>query len=94
MTIVGWLQIAVVLIAVVAAAVPLGAYMARVMAGERTLLSPDPRPRRARLLRPDGRRRAARADLARAYTLAMLAFSAAGFFSLYALAAAAGGSCR
>ena len=40
MTILGWLQILLVLAAVVTAAVPLGRYIARVMAGERTFMSP------------------------------------------------------
>jgi len=39
MTIVGWAQIVLVLAAVIAAAVPLGAYIAHVLAGERTIFS-------------------------------------------------------
>lgn len=84
MTIVGWLQIAIVLLAVLAAAAPLGGYIARVMAGERTLLSPVLAPvERAfyAAMGVDPRREQGW----RGYTLAMLAFSAAGFFSLYAL---------
>ena len=40
MTAIGWAQIALVLAAVLAAALPLSAYIARVLAGERTFLSP------------------------------------------------------
>ncbi|WP_279482426.1 potassium-transporting ATPase subunit KdpA [Aureimonas sp. SK2] len=89
MTLVGWLQIILILAAVVAFAVPLGAYMGRVFAGERTILSPvlDPVER--------GFYRASGIDPAReqgwlAYTLAMLAFNAAGFALLYAILRAQG----
>ena len=78
MTANGWLQIAVTLVLVAAAALPLGLYMARVLAGGRTPLSP--------LLGPveTGFYRLAGVDPAKeqtwlGYTLAMLAFSAAGF---------------
>jgi potassium-transporting ATPase potassium-binding subunit len=84
MTFIGLAQIAVILVAVFAAAVPLGGYIARVLAGERTLLSP--------LLSPFERLfyRLAGVDPAReqgwlAYAMAMLAFSLVGFASLYAL---------
>ena len=40
MTLNGWIQIAIFAALVVAVVVPLGGYMARVFAGERTLLSP------------------------------------------------------
>ncbi|WP_182086396.1 potassium-transporting ATPase subunit KdpA [Aureimonas sp. ME7] len=84
MTVVGWLQILVILAAVVAFAVPLGAYMGRVFAGERTLLSPVLGPIER------GFHRLAGIDPAReegwlGYTLAMLAFNAAGFAFLYLL---------
>ena len=84
MSIVGWLQIAIVLAAVVAAAVPLGAYISRVMAGEPTLLSPVLAPVERgfyALMGVDPKREQGW----RGYALAMLAFSAAGFFLLYAL---------
>ncbi len=84
MTAMGWLQIILILAAVVAAAIPLGAYIARVMSGERTFMSavlaPVERvfyaaagvdPRREQGWRP--------------YTLAMLAFSAVSFFVLYGM---------
>ena len=73
---------------VLAAAVPLGAYIARVLAGERTFLS--------RVLAPVERvfYKLSGVDPAReqswfVYTIAMLAFSVVGFVSLYALATAA-----
>ncbi|KQQ90303.1 potassium-transporting ATPase subunit KdpA [Aureimonas sp. Leaf324] len=84
MTLVGWLQIILILAAVVAFAIPLGAFMGRVFAGERTVLTP--------ILGPveRGFYRLAGIDPAReqgwlAYTLAMLAFNAAGFVLLYAI---------
>lgn len=84
MTAIGLAQIAIVLAAAIAAAIPLGAFVARVLAGERTFLS--------RFLEPVERLfyRLAGVDPAReqswfVYTIAMLAFSVAGFLSLYAL---------
>jgi K+-transporting ATPase ATPase A chain len=84
MTSIGLAQIAIVLLAVIVAAIPLGNYIATVLAGERSLLSP--------LLSPIERvfYRLAGVDPAReqnwlAYTMAMLAFSVVGFASLYAL---------
>jgi K+-transporting ATPase ATPase A chain len=84
MTVIGWAQIAIVLIAVIAAAAPLSAYVARVLAGERTLLSPVLAPVERVFYKLSG------VDPAReqswfVYTMAMLAFSIVGFFSLYAL---------
>ncbi len=84
MTVLGWLEIIVVLAAAVAAAIPLGTYIAAVLSGMPTVLSP--------LLVPVERGFYAlsgvdpkREQSWRAYTMAMLAFSAVGFFSLYAL---------
>jgi K+-transporting ATPase ATPase A chain len=84
MTLVGWTQIALVLAASIAAAIPLGAYIARVLAGERTLLSPVLGPVEGVFYRLSG------VDPTReqgwlAYAMAMLAFGVAGFVSLYAL---------
>jgi len=84
MTIVGWAQIALVLAAVIAAAIPLGNYIARVLAGERTFWSPILAPVERAFYRVSG------VDPAReqswlTYTMAMLAFSVVGFASLYAL---------
>jgi K+-transporting ATPase ATPase A chain len=84
MTAIGWLQILLVLALVVAAAVPLGAFMARVFAGERTFLHP------ALGWAERGIYGVAGVDPARGqnwlhYTLAMLAFNAGGFVLLYAI---------
>jgi potassium-transporting ATPase potassium-binding subunit len=82
MSIVGWLQIGLLFLVVLALIKPLGLFMAKVFSGERTFLSPvlapvergfyvsagiDPRKEQGWL----------------AYTVAMLAFSMAGFVSLY-----------
>ena len=84
MTLIGWLQIALVLGAVLVCAWPLGFYMARLFQGERTPLSP--------LLLPIERALYGVAGISsekeqswRAYTLAMLAFNGAGFLLLYVL---------
>jgi K+-transporting ATPase ATPase A chain len=80
MTADGWLQIAVLLGAVLVAAWPLGIYMARVFSGERAFLAPvertlyaaagvDPRSEQTWL----------------GYVMSMLAFNAAGFLVLYGL---------
>ncbi len=84
MTVLGWLQIAIVLALVVVAAVPLGTYMARVYAGERTLLSTVFGPVERGLYRLAGVD-PAREQGALAYTLGMLAFNAAGLVLLYAI---------
>jgi K+-transporting ATPase ATPase A chain len=84
MTIIGWLQISLLFLAVLAVIKPLGLYMAGVFAGERTLLSP--------LLAPieRGFYRLAGVDQTReqgwlGYTLAMLALSLAGLILLYGI---------
>ncbi|WP_294542154.1 potassium-transporting ATPase subunit KdpA [uncultured Rhodoblastus sp.] len=84
MTFTGWLQIGLILGLAALTARPLGFYMARVFSGESTLLSP--------VLAPIERGFYKLAGVAPereqgwlAYTLAMLAFSAAGFVSLYAI---------
>lgn len=84
MTITGWLQIALVLGAVIAAAWPLGLYMARLFGGERTFLSP--------VLLPIERAvyAAANVDPKKeqtwlSYVLAMLAINGLGFLLLYGL---------
>jgi len=84
MTFIGLAQIAIVLVAVILAALPLGGYVARVFAGERTMLSPVLAPAEGAFYRAAG------VDPSReqgwqAYTMAMLAFSVVGFVSLYAL---------
>ncbi|KAB7787304.1 potassium-transporting ATPase subunit KdpA [Methylorubrum populi] len=84
MTLIGWFQIALFCAVVLALVKPLGAYMTRVFAGERTILSP--------LLIPieRGLYRAAGIDARHeqtwlGYGLAMLVFHALGFVSLYAI---------
>ena len=80
MTLIGWAQIALVLGAAIACAIPLGRYLAALAAGRPAWLAPLERPLFA----------AAGVDPARgmtwqAYALAMLAANAAGFVLLYAL---------
>ena len=80
----GVLQIAITLLLVFAAAVPLGGYVLRVMEGERVALSRAGAPVERLFYRLSG------VDPARAqswfvYTMSMLAFSLVGFLSLYAL---------
>ncbi|HEX6610537.1 MAG TPA: potassium-transporting ATPase subunit KdpA [Hyphomicrobiaceae bacterium] len=84
MTVIGWLQIALVLGAVLVCAWPLGHYMARVFQSEKTLFS--------RVLLPVERTfyglagiRAEKEQSWFAYTLAMLTFNGVGFLLLYAL---------
>ena len=84
MTLNGWLQILVYLVAVVLLTRPLGGFLHRVFDGQKTLLSP--------LLGPieRGLYRLAGVDARReqgwiGYTLAMLTFNLAGFLLLYAL---------
>ncbi|MGO9740389.1 MAG: potassium-transporting ATPase subunit KdpA [Roseiarcus sp.] len=84
MTVVGWSQIAIVLVLVLAAAIPLSRHIAAVYAGERNFLTPVLGPvERAfyRLAGVDERRE----QSWHLYALAMIAFSIAGFVSLYAL---------
>ena len=80
----GWLQIALVLLAVLVIIKPLGLYMARVFAGDRTPLSPVLAPLEAgfyRLAGVDPRREQGWL----AYTIGVMAFSLAGFLLLYAM---------
>ena len=83
MTFAGWSQIIILLTLVTLSAWVLGGYMAAVFTGKRTLLS--------RILVPieNGINRLAGVSLAeqnwKNYTLAMLAFNAAGFVVLYGL---------
>ena len=84
MTFVGWLQIALVLGAVIACAWPLGLYMARVFRGEETFASPLVAPLERTFYRAAGVN-AEKKQSWLAYTLAMLTFNALGFLVLYAL---------
>src|ERR1700733_4789369 len=84
MTANGWLQIAIYAAIVAAITLPLGAYMTKVFAGERTLLSPVLRPVEAVFYRASG------VDPAHdqhwmTYAFGVLLFNLAGFALLYAL---------
>jgi K+-transporting ATPase ATPase A chain len=84
MTLLGWSQIAIVLALVVAAAIPLGVFIDKIMNGERTWLSPVLLPLERgfyRLSGVDERKE----QSAFVYTIAMIVFSIVGFLSLYAL---------
>ena len=84
MTLVGWAQIALVLALALGCAVPLSKFVANVYAGEKNLLSPVIRPVERGFYRLAGVDPAREQDWF-AYTLAMLAFSVAGFLVLYAV---------
>lgn len=82
MTFIGWVQIALMFGAVALIAKPLGLYMADVFNGERTWLSPVLEPMERGFCTLSGIDRTKEQSWL-GYTLAMLAFSAAGFVSLY-----------
>ena len=84
MSVNGWLQILVFCGIVVALVKPLGWYMTRVFAGERTLLSPLLRPVEVGLYSVAGVD-ANREQHWLTYAVAMLLFNAAGFVILYLL---------
>ncbi|MDI3306385.1 MAG: potassium-transporting ATPase subunit KdpA [Acetobacteraceae bacterium] len=84
MTLIGWAQIALVLACVIAAAMPLGRFIAQVSAGERTFLHPVLGPLERMIYAAAGVD-PNRGQGWKAYTLSMLAFSAVGFASLYAI---------
>ncbi|MDR7028682.1 potassium-transporting ATPase subunit KdpA [Rhizobium rosettiformans] len=84
MTSVGWLQISLLFLAVFIAIKPLGLYMARVFSGERTFLSPILGRVEHDLYRVSGITPEKEQSWL-GYTLAMLAFSLAGFLALYAM---------
>src|SRR5262249_54696854 len=84
MTLIGWLQILLYCVVVLALVKPLGGYMTRVFNGERTFLSPVLRPVEALLYAVAG------IDERReqhwlTYTVAMLLFHIGGFLILYGL---------
>jgi K+-transporting ATPase ATPase A chain len=83
-TLVGWAQIALVLILVLGCSVPLSKFVAGVFAGERNFLSPAFGPVERGFYRLAGVDPASEQDWL-AYTIAMVVFSIAGFLSLYAL---------
>ena len=84
MTIVGWLQISLLFLAVLFVIKPLGLYMARVFSGERTFLSPVLGRLERDLYRVSGIN-PEKEQSWHGYTLAMLAFSLTGFLALYAM---------
>ncbi len=84
MTANGWIQIALFCAIIIALVRPLGWYVTRVMAGERTFLSPVLRPVE-RLLYAAAGVDARQEQHWLAYAMAMLAFNAAGFVLLFAL---------
>ena len=84
MTFVGWSQIAIVLLLVLAAAIPLSKLIHQIYLGERNFLSPVLKPVETvfyRLAGVDEKRE----QTWYVYAIAMIAFSIAGFVSLYAL---------
>jgi K+-transporting ATPase ATPase A chain len=84
MTWLGWAAIAVILVTIIAAAVPLGGFIARVAAGQRTWLHPVLGPLERALYALAGID-PAQGQGWRGYALAMLGFNAAGFALLYAI---------
>jgi potassium-transporting ATPase potassium-binding subunit len=84
MTVNGWLQIALYCLIIVAITKPLGGYMTRVFAGERTFLSPVLRPVE-RLIYGLSRVDEKEEQHWLTYAVAMLAFSLLGVVSLYAI---------
>jgi K+-transporting ATPase ATPase A chain len=84
MTINGWLQIALYCVLLILLTKPLGGYMTRVFAGERTPLSPVLRPLERGLYRLSGVNETEDQHWV-TYAIAMLAFTFAGFVVLYAL---------
>ncbi len=84
MTAIGWLQAIVFFLIVLALTKPIGLYMARVFAGERTWLSPVLRPIEKIVYRLGGVREDEEMPWY-AYALSMLAFSVIGLIYLYVL---------
>jgi K+-transporting ATPase ATPase A chain len=84
MTLVGWFQVGVFFLLLVALTKPLGLYMARALEGERTFLSPVLLPIEKGLYRLCGIQ-AAEEMRWTGYAGALLAFSAVSFLYLYAL---------
>jgi K+-transporting ATPase ATPase A chain len=84
MTLAGWSQIALALALVLASAVPLSGFVARVFSGERTFLTPILAPVERALYRIAGVDPSREQDWF-SYAVAMVVFSIAGFLSLYAL---------
>jgi len=84
MTLVGWLQIGLLIFIVALIVKPLGLFVARVFSGERTLLSPVLAPVERGLYAAAGVDAKTEQGWL-AYALSVLAFSMAGFSALYAI---------
>jgi len=84
MTFDGWMQIALFCVVITLLVKPLGSYMTRVLAGERTLLSPVLGPIERGFYRLSGVDERTEQNWL-TYAVAMLLFNLAGFLSLYAL---------
>lgn len=84
MTLLGWIQIALFCVIVVALVKPLGWYMTRVFSGERTFLSPILSPVEAAIYKIAGVDARREQDWL-GYTISMLLFHVGGFIVLYAL---------
>ncbi|MGA3310871.1 MAG: potassium-transporting ATPase subunit KdpA [Xanthobacteraceae bacterium] len=84
MTVIGWVQILIYCVIIVAIVPFLGAYMTRVFSGERTFLSPILRPVEAAIYKIAGVNER-NEQHAVTYTIAMLLFHVGGFLILYAL---------
>ncbi len=84
MTFDGWIQIALFCVVITLLVKPLGGYMTRVFAGERTFLSPVLGPVERGIYRLSGVDERADQNWL-TYAVSMLLFSLAGFLSLYAL---------
>ena len=78
----GWVQIALFCVVVIAITKPLGGYMTRVFSGERTTLTPVLRPLERLIYRLCGVSETDEQHWT-VYAVAMLAFSLAGFITLY-----------
>jgi potassium-transporting ATPase potassium-binding subunit len=84
MTAIGWLQIILYCVIIVALVRPLGGYMTRVFKGDRTLLSPVLLPIEKALYKVAGVDRTREQSWV-TYSVAMLLFHVGGFIILYAL---------
>ena len=84
MTINGWLQIGLFCLTILVCVKPLGSYMARLFEGGRVFLSPLLAPVERGIYRTCGIDPREEQHWTQ-YTIAMLAFSVAGFVSLYLL---------
>jgi len=84
MTANGWLQIGLFFVVLLAVTKPLGVYMARVFAGEKTFLDPVLRPLERLLYRICGVDEKTEMDW-KEYTVSMLLFSAVSMVLLYAI---------